>query len=137
VLREFEEVSVTQWEREWQSTPKGEVTKSFFPTVKERMKVNLPLTSKVTTLLTGHGKLKSYFHRFKILDSPTCPCGTDQQNVDHIIYEYIKFAAERTSLVNSIHNKGGKWPTNKSDLLQKYKTDFILFTNLIDVDTVQ
>jgi hypothetical protein len=102
VLRELEEVSVTQWEREWQSTPKGEVTKSFFPTVKGIMKVNIPLTSNVTT---GHGKLRSYFHRFKILDSPTCPCGADQQNVDHIIYECIKFAAERTSLVNSIQNK--------------------------------
>jgi len=50
VLRAREEVSVTQWEREWQSTPKGEVTKSFFPTVKERMKVYIPLTSIVTTL---------------------------------------------------------------------------------------
>ena len=137
VLRELEEVSVTQWEREWQSTPKGEVTKSFFPTVKDRMKVNLPLTPNVTTLLTGHGKLKSYFHRFKILDNPTCTCGADQQNVDHIIYDCIKFAAERTSLVNSIQNKGGKWPATKSDLLQKYKTDFIRFTNLIDLDTVQ
>jgi hypothetical protein len=100
------------------------------------MKVNLPLTSSVTTLLTGHGKMR-YSHRFKILDNPTCPCGADQQNVDHIIYECIKFEAERTSLVNSIQNKGGKWSTTKSDLLQKYKTDFIRFTNLIDLDTVQ
>jgi hypothetical protein len=101
------------------------------------MKVNLPLTSSVTTLLTGHGKMRSYFHRFKILDNPTCPCGAEQQNVDHIIYGCTKFAAERTSLVNSIQNKGGKWPTTISDLLQKYKTYFIRFTNLIDLDTVQ
>ena len=101
------------------------------------MKVNIPLTSNVTTLLTGHGKLRSYFHRFKILDSPTCSCGADQQNVDHIIYERIKFRAERALLVYSILNKGGKWSTIKNDLLQKYETDFIRFTNLIDFDTVQ
>jgi ribonuclease HI len=137
VLRELEEISVTLWEREWRLTPKGEVTKSFFPTVKERLKVNVSLTSNVTTLLTGHGKLRSYFHRFKVLDNPTCPCGTGQQNVDHIIYECLKFATERTLLVNSILNKGGKWPTTKCDLIQKYKIDFIHFTNQIDLDTIQ
>jgi hypothetical protein len=121
VLRELEEISDTQWEREWRLTPKGEVTKSFFPTVKERLKVNVSLTSNVTTLLTGHGKLRSYFHRFKVLGKPTCPCGAGQQNVDHIIFECLKFATERTLLVNRILNKGGKWPTTKSDLIQKYR----------------
>jgi ribonuclease HI len=108
VLLEIEEVSVTQWEREWQSTPKGEITKSFLSTVKERMKETLHLTSNVTKLIRGHGKLRSYFQRFKILDNPTCPCCADQQTVDHIVYECIIFEEERSSLVNSIQNKVGK-----------------------------
>ena len=137
VLHELEQASITQWESEWQSTLKGEVTKSFFPAVKERKKLNISLMSNVTMLLTGHRKLRSYFHRFKILDNPTCPCGADQQNADHIIYECNKFAAERTALVNSIRSKAGKWPATESDLLQKYKTDFIHFLYLIDLDTVQ
>jgi len=105
--------------------------------MKERKKLNISLTSNVTTLLTGHSKLRAYFHRFKILDNPTCPCGADQQNADHIIYKCNKFAAERTSLINSIWNKAGKWPATKSDLLQKYKTDFMRFLNIVDLDTVQ
>jgi len=28
-----------------------------------------------TALVTSHGKTKSYLHRFKITDSPHCPCG--------------------------------------------------------------
>jgi len=132
-----EQASITQWESEWQSTLKGEVTKSFFPTVREGTKRNISLTSNVTTLLTGHGKLRSYFYRFKILDNPICPCDADLQNADHIIYECNKFAAERNALVNSIRSKAEKWPATKSDLLQKYKTDFIRFLNLIDLDTVQ
>jgi hypothetical protein len=32
-------------------------------------------------------QVEIFIHRFKILENPTCPCGADQQNVDHIIYE--------------------------------------------------
>jgi len=113
VLHELEQASITQGVSEWQSNLKGEITKSLFPAVKERMKLNISLTSNVTTLLTGHGKLRSYFHRFKILYNPTCHCGADQQNADHIIYECNKFAAERNALVNSIWSKTRKWPATK------------------------
>jgi hypothetical protein len=28
-------------------------------------------------MLTGHGKLKTYYHRFKIIDYSTCICGEE------------------------------------------------------------
>ena len=32
---------------------------------------------------TGHGKLRSYFHRFKIIEDPTCLCKMSPQTTDH------------------------------------------------------
>ena len=37
-------------------------------------------------LRTGHSRLKSHMHRrFKIGDSPTCPCGNARQDTEHIL----------------------------------------------------
>jgi hypothetical protein len=38
-------------------------------------------------MVTGHGNIRSSLHRFKILDTPTSPCGTEDQTVDHLLYE--------------------------------------------------
>jgi len=57
------------------------------------MKINL--TQNLTAILTGHGKTKTYLHRFKIIKEPTCPCGTAEQTTDPIIYELEKLRRER------------------------------------------
>jgi hypothetical protein len=57
---EEEEESIEKWENEWQNTTKGEQTKRYFPTVAQRLKQRIPLTSKLTKMVTGHGILKAY-----------------------------------------------------------------------------
>ena len=47
---------------------------SFFPKVEQRLKQKIPLTPEFTALVTGHGKTKSFLHRFKLTDDPRCPC---------------------------------------------------------------
>jgi hypothetical protein len=44
------------------------------------MKMNISVNQSFTTMMTDHGKIKAYLHRFKIIDSATCPCtdNTDQ-----------------------------------------------------------
>jgi len=39
---------------------------------------NKPYT-KLTGIVTGHGKTRAYLHRFKIIEEPTCPCGTAEK----------------------------------------------------------
>ena len=53
---------------------KGVITKEFFPSVERRLTVILNLTPKVTTIMTGHGNIRSYLHRLKIIGNPECPC---------------------------------------------------------------
>ena len=69
------------------TTTKGSITKGYFPNVEERLKMKINLTQNVTAIVTGHGKTKAYLHRFKMLEEPTCPCGTAEQTTDHGISE--------------------------------------------------
>jgi hypothetical protein len=57
-------------------------TLTFLPTVKDRISKRLQ-TYINSTIVTGRGKLWAYFHRFKIIDDPTCICKTSPQTADH------------------------------------------------------
>jgi len=87
VKRELEEESVRKWQRNWTQTTKGSITKEYFPNVEERLKMKVNLTQKFTAIVTGHGKTRAYLHRFKIIEEPTCSCGTAEQTTDHLIFE--------------------------------------------------
>jgi len=74
-----------------ETTNKGRTTKEYFPNVAERLQKK-NLTQNFTTLVTGHGNLKTYLHRFKIIEAPDCPCGNGNQrrNTYYSIVEYYK-----------------------------------------------
>jgi hypothetical protein len=66
---------------------KGSTTKEYFPNVEERLKMKINLTQNFTAIVTGYGKIKTYLHRFKIIENPTCTCGKAAQTTDHLIFE--------------------------------------------------
>jgi hypothetical protein len=73
------------------------VTKAFFPLVRNRLRQDLPVSPEFTTRVTGHGKLRSYFYRFGITDSPTCPCAeAEDQTTDYLIFRCKKLSSQRT-----------------------------------------
>ena len=49
-------------------TRKGAVTKAFFPSVRKRLTQKIPIFPELTTMLTGHGNIKSYLYRLGLLD---------------------------------------------------------------------
>ena len=65
---------------------KGPETEQNFPTINQRLKVCITLTSKFTTMLTGLGRLKAYYHRFKIIEDPTGTRGSGNQT-HHSLYD--------------------------------------------------
>jgi hypothetical protein len=65
VTRELREDSLTKWQSEWDKTTKGQITKGFFPVIRDRLKMKIKITPIFTTMITGHGNLKSYLYRFK------------------------------------------------------------------------
>jgi ribonuclease HI len=72
VTSDLKEKGVQVWQSEWDASNKGELTKTFFPSVKDRLSKKLQMCINLSTTVTGHGKLRSYFHRFKITEDPTC-----------------------------------------------------------------
>ena len=45
-----------KWRSEWDNTSKGALTKTFFPTIKDRLTKRLPMNVNLSTVVTGHGK---------------------------------------------------------------------------------
>jgi len=87
-----------KWQTQWGSTEKGALCRSFFPLVEQRLKMKISVTLEFSAIVTGHGKTKSYFHRFKLPDNPTCPCNEGARTPEHIIYECKIRKQQRSSL---------------------------------------
>jgi hypothetical protein len=96
------ETSMEKWQQLWDNTTKRTLTKEFFPKIKDRLKMKITLTPNYTEMVTAHGKMRSYLHRFKIIDSPACPCDNGIQTVEHLIYECGKLNNERRKLIADI-----------------------------------
>ena len=71
VATEINVQDIIKWHSQWNSTEKGALCQSFFPIVEQRLKMKIPVTPEFTAIITGHGKTKSYLHRFKLADNPT------------------------------------------------------------------
>ena len=78
VLRELDGISVEKWQREWDQTTEGAITKEYFPVVAKRLKMKINITQNFTTMVTGRGKIRSYLHGFKMIETPICPCGNNR-----------------------------------------------------------
>jgi len=70
-------------------------------------------------MITAHGKTRSYQHRFKIIESPECPCPNGNQTVYHLVYQCSTLNNERGMLIAYI-SKEENWPVKKNGLVNKY-----------------
>jgi len=67
VTSELRQQSLKQWQTYWEKTTKGATTKSFFPNIEDRLKLRINPTPNFTAIVTGHGNIKTYLHKFKII----------------------------------------------------------------------
>ena len=90
------------WQRKWETTNKVGITKEYFPKVAERLDTKINLTQNFTTIVTGHENIKSYLHRFKIIDTPNCPCGNGNQTTEHVLLKCAILQEERERLIAEV-----------------------------------
>jgi hypothetical protein len=136
VTSELKEKGVHVWQSEWDASNKGELTKTFFPIVKDRISKRLQMCINLSTIVTGHVKLRSYFYRFKITEDPACLCKMSPHTTDHLLWECKLLRKRRQILRNSITKAGGNWPITNSDLANKYTKFFQKFLNTINFNTL-
>jgi hypothetical protein len=85
--KDIQKESIREWQSYWEETIKGAINKEFFPSVESRLAVNLKLSPNLTTVMTGHGNIRSCLHRLKIIGSPECLCKHGIQMADHLIFQ--------------------------------------------------
>jgi hypothetical protein len=96
--------------------------------------MNINITPNVTTVVTAaHSNIRSYLHRFKIIDTPKCACGSSDQTIDHVLYECALINKDRDSLISTVV-KTDVWPTGKKHLTRKHYQPFVKFINKISFD---
>jgi hypothetical protein len=80
--------------------------KTVLPTVQERLKTKISVTHNIAVMVTGHGKTRTYLHRFKLLDNATCVCKQEDQTVDHLLYQCNLLEKQRGILKKNIAKTG-------------------------------
>ena len=64
---------------------KAAITKEYFPTVQERLSVNIRVTPNVAAMTAGQGRTRACLHRFKLSHNATRGCKQGDQTVDHLL----------------------------------------------------
>jgi hypothetical protein len=105
-------------------------TKAFFPKIEYRLKLRLNATPNFTTIVTGHGNIKAYLHKYNILDDPTCHCRKGQQTVQHIIFDCPLLEKEKEKL-KAVVTKTETWPVSCNKLGLQYYNKFKEFIDKI------
>jgi hypothetical protein len=90
--------SIAKWQKQWDISTKGQVTKDYFLDITKRLSKKINLTPNLTAMM----KTKAYLHRFKIIQSPECICTEGDQTADHLIYDRRKLEKERGKLIAHI-----------------------------------
>ena len=93
------------------------------------MKINL--TQNLTTIGTDHGNIKSYLHRFRIIESPDYPCENGNQTAEHILFEFGILQEERERLIAAVV-KIDNWTIKKDTLIKRRYKTFARFTKTMD-----
>ena len=116
------------------ASTKSEITKSFFPIIRDRLCKRLQMGINQSTIVTRHGTLRSYYHRFKIIDDPKYVCKMGPQTSDHLLWECELLRKQREVLKNRIKKASGNWPITNSDLANKHTKLFQMFVNSINFE---
>jgi len=82
-------------------------------------------------MVTDHGNIKSYLHRFKIIDTPNCPCGNGNQTTGHILLECATLQEDRERLIAEVA-KTDDCLISKDVLIKKHYKAFAKFTKKMD-----
>lgn len=105
VKRKIREETVRRWQDRYDSSSTGGVTKLFLPDVNKAYRIvrTTKLTPTQVQVLTGHGGIAEYLHRFRLLESPGCECDpTISETIWHVVLECPRFLAAKYELETQI-----------------------------------
>jgi hypothetical protein len=101
------------------------------------LREKIPIFPEFAILVTDHGKLRSYLHRFGITNNPMCPCEEEEQTSDYLIFQCKRLNNQRNVTIKQIKNTGGDWPMTNEKLVNNYLQIFVNFVKSIDFTDLQ
>ena len=118
----------------------GMYNKRILPDSSGETTNEINFTQNLTTIVTDHGNIKSYLHRFRIIEAPDRPCGNGNQRAENILFECGILQEERESLMAAVA-KTDNWPIKKDTLIKRHYKAFARFTKTIykinEINTVK
>jgi hypothetical protein len=132
IATRIKEEGLNKWQTMGKGRERSRMQTFFSPTVEQRLKIRIPITPEFTAMVSGHGKTKTYLHRFKLTDNPMCPCNEEEQSVEHLIHACRILEPQRSFLIQHITTRGGIWPPTNNELVAKYLNAFSRFVKPID-----
>ena len=121
------------WQAECRTNNKAAATKRYFPSVQHRLRTKLTLTTKLAAVLNGHGKTRTYLHRFNLRDDAICICCYNDQTVDHLLFHCEKTSTHREFLKQRISQKRN-WMETEQELISKHTEVFCEFIVSVDFE---
>ncbi|CAI6375958.1 unnamed protein product [Macrosiphum euphorbiae] len=121
-FKDHESEIFTRWQDRYESTDKGEWTKTMIPSVRERYMLPMPLDHYTTQMLTGHGDFKSKLFKFKLVASPNCGCRGGSETVQHVLYRCSRTEDYRKELMAAMAAEQEGWPPSNGAFLKTRKT---------------
>jgi hypothetical protein len=97
----------------------GPDNKTTLSVSRGKVEENIRITQNVAAMLTGHGKIRVYLHRFKIGENAHCVCLQGDQLIDHLLYECNLLETQRGILRKNV-TKNGQWPADKHELITNH-----------------
>jgi hypothetical protein len=86
-------------------------------------------------MVTGHRKLRSYLHRFGLIDNPKCPCEEEEQTINHLIFHHKILHNQRNEIIKQIKNTCDNWLTTNETPVNDYLQIFVKFAKSTDFQT--
>jgi hypothetical protein len=85
-------------------------------------------------MVTGHGKQRSYLHRFGLIDNLKCLC-EEEQTTNHLIFHCKILCNQRNEMIKQIKNTCDNWLTMNETLANDYLQIFVKFVKSIHFQT--
>lgn len=72
---------------------------------------------EVAQFLTGHGNFRAELAYFGKQSSPMCRWGTEDEDVDHVLFRCERHTLHRAQLELAVHRVGHHWPCSMTVLV--------------------
>jgi hypothetical protein len=104
--------------------------------VQQMLRLVIPTTAEFTSMITGHGKTRSYLYRFRIIEDKTCTCKKGPQTVSHLSLESENVTTAKSRLKKHT-TKGDNWSVSNDKLTKIYLKEFLQFVKSINFDLLE